>query len=232
MTRAFFGLGTLAFLAVSPASGQKTFVISSDSPKGSYRDGFVDSEDFQSASGSSLGDPDALEKGENGDTLSAGQFRNSSSGKSYSIARQSVLFFKLPDLQSKKLKKAQLRLYLANLSHEDPKLPPPGTVSLWHDVLQNSTPLEPTLAYAGTGQKKVGTLADGKSGNGTFCEVDVTSWITQDYDKDPAGSRVAFFRLQLDNVKDYASATGKNVYEFHGGQQQLFKPELVITTAP
>jgi hypothetical protein len=79
MTRAFFCLGTLAFLAVSPASGQKTFVISSDSPKGSYRDGFVDSEDFQSASGSSLGDPDALEKGENGDTLSAGQFRNSSS---------------------------------------------------------------------------------------------------------------------------------------------------------
>jgi hypothetical protein len=38
--------------------------------------------------------------------------------------------------------------------------------------------------------------------------------------------------LQLDNVKDYASATGNNVYTFHGGEQQLFKPELVITTAP
>jgi len=232
MIRAVFCLGTMAFLAVSPASGQKTFVISSDSPAGSYRDGFMDSEDFQSAAGSTLGDPDSLEKGVNGNCLSVGQIRNSSAENSHPIARQAVLFFKLPDLQSKKLKKAQLRLYLANVSHEDPKLPPPGTVSLWHDVHQNSTPLDDTLAYAGTGQKKVGTLADGNSGNGTFCEVDVTSWITQDYDKDPAGSRVAFFRLQLDNVKDYASATGKNVYEFHGGAQQLFKPELVITTAP
>jgi hypothetical protein len=194
---------------------------------GEYRDGFIDSKNFSTGAGSSLGsDEDGL-SGESGGSLVAGQL-----AAPELIARESVLFFKLPDLGGSKVQSATLRLKLGIKANTDSGVAGLGPVTLWYDTEQNSGRITNSQAAYGGGSNSGITVVDANSTAGQWYEVDVTSIIGLDYSNDSPDSRVAYFRLQMDNVGDFSAASGDNMYVFHGGQHDLFKPELVITASP
>ena len=194
---------------------------------GEYRDGFIDSTNFSTGSNTSLGsDEDGL-SGASEKSLVVGQL-----AAPEPIARESVLFFKLPDLRGAALQSAKLRLYLAFSSNEDPAIASLGPVTLWYDTEQNSGRITNSQAAYGGGSSSGITVVDATSTAGQWYEVDVTSIVGLDYSNDPPDSQVAYFRLQMDNVGNFSAASGSNDYVFHGGQHDLFKPELVITASP
>lgn len=195
---------------------------------GEYRDGFIDSTDFSTGSNSSLGsDEDGL-SGASEKSLVVGQLQ---APPDPIAAREQALFFRLPDLGGAALQSAKLRLYLAFSSNEDPAIASLGPVTLWYDTAQNSGKIMSPIAYGGGSSSGI-TVVDATSTAGQWYEVDVTSIVGLDYSNDPPDSRVAYFRLQMDNVGDFSAASGSNDYVFHGGQHDLFKPELVITASP
>lgn len=194
---------------------------------GEYRDGFIDSTDFSTGSTTSLGSEQDDLNGDSQRSLVVGQMRPSGL-----TAREQVLFFKLPDLGGSTLQSASLRLYLGEKANTDSGIAVLGPVTLWYDTEQNSGRItSPQTAYGG-GSNSGTTVVDATSAAGQWYEADVTSIIGHDYANDSPDSRVAYFRLQMDNVGDFSAASGNNFYGFHGGGHELFKPELVITASP
>lgn len=193
---------------------------------GEYRDGFIDSTNFSTGSSTSLGSEAGL-SGESGVSLVAGQLTAPEP-----LARESVLFFKLPDLEGSKVQSAVLRLYLGSKANTDPGVAGLGPVTLWYDTEQNSGRIANSQAAYGGGSSSGITVVDATSSSGQWYEVDVTSIIELDYSNDSPDSRVAYFRLQMDNVGDFSAASGDNMFVFHGGGHDLFKPELIITASP
>jgi hypothetical protein len=221
-------LGCAALITSACAAGAQTSHTVSNIPLGGgeYRDGYIDSENFRTGAGSSLGS-EAGFSGGSGASLVAGQLATPEP-----IARESVLFFKLPDVGGSKVQSATLRLYLGSKANTDPGVDGLGPVTLWYDTEQNSGRItSPQTAYGGGSNSEI-TVVDANSARGQWYEVDVTSIIELDYSNDPPDSRVAYFRLQMDNVGDFSGASGDNRYAFHGGGHELFKPELVITASP
>jgi hypothetical protein len=209
------------------ASAQTSYTVSNiPLGGGEYRDGNVDSKNFSTGAGSSLGSEDGL-SGKSGGSLVAGQL-----AAPEPIARESVLFFKLPDLGGSKVQSATLRLKLGSKANTDSGVAGLGAVTLWYDTEQNSGRITNSQAAYGGGSSSGITVVDATSSSGQWYEVDVTSIIELDYSNDSPDSRVAYFRLQMDNVGDFSTASGDNMYVFHGGQHDLFKPELVITASP
>lgn len=216
----------LTFSACAASAQTSHTVSNTPLGGGEYRDGFIDSKNFSTGAGSSLGSEAGL-TGESGESLVAGQL-----AAPELTARESVLFFKLPDLGESKLQSATLRLRLGSKANTDSGVAGLGPVTLWYDTEQNSGRITNAQAAYGGGSKSGITVVDANSTAGQWYELDVTSIIELDYSNDSPDSRVAYFRLQMDNVGDFSAASGDNMYVFHGGQHDLFRPELIINTSP
>jgi hypothetical protein len=150
--------------------------------------------------------------------------------------RKGFLLFHLPPLEGKKLARATLRLFLAQVKKESPDKPlPPAWLfhaGTWNDESWDSNPqfkglITRHFSDNNTFNEKI-PLAEQTTSERSLIEADVTVMVKKDYER--TGEPMAVFRLEVSENESLDITDGKaNLYVFWGPNFTPQKPDRVPT---